>query len=344
MKPSAVPVRFLLVGCGTIGDRHAQLASSLGQLVAVCDLVPLRARRFSQRFECYGYTSLDEMLRQQTGADVLIVCTPNGLHAAHSIAGLKKGLHVLCEKPMALRSSDARNMIAAANKAGKHLVVVKQNRFNPPVAAVKQLLDKGKLGQVYSIQVNCFWNRNKRYYTHSDWKGTKELDGGVLFTQFSHFADLLWWFFGGIASVKGFVANRGHQSITEVEDTGVFSFVTHQQVPGTFHYTTNACNKNYEGSVTLFAEKGTIKIGGPYLNTIEYQEPVLINPGKLEPGGSANTYQGYAGSMNNHAQVYRELLQLIQGQQNRTTRGEEGLESVVLMEQFYKAAGITGRR
>ena len=337
-KSSAL--RFLLVGCGTIGERHAQLAATNGNLVAVCDVLPQRARQFSKQYDCFGYTSLNDMLNNHADADVLVVCTPNGLHAAHSIAGLQNKMHVLCEKPMALNVADARAMNKAAAKARKSLVIVKQNRYNPPVAAVKELLERNRLGTVYSIQMNCFWNRNKNYYTSSNWRGTKEMDGGVLFTQFSHFIDLLWWFFGSIEKVKGFTANKGHQNITEIEDTGVFSFLTKSKIPGTLHYTTNAKNKNYEGSITIIAEKGTVKIGGAYLNTIEYQEPVLMKPEKLVSSNAANIYKGYSGSMNNHVLVYHELLNLIHGKKNNTTAGEEALHSVAMIEQFYKAAGL----
>ena len=328
--------RFLLVGCGTIGERHARLAAERGELVAVCDVDERKAKTFSATYACYGYTSLQDMLRNEA-ADALLVCTPNGLHAAHSIAGLKAGLHVLCEKPMALRSADANKMIATASNAKKHLLIVKQNRFNPPVAAVKALLAKHQLGTIYSIQVNCFWNRGAKYYQQSNWRGTKELDGGVLFTQFSHFIDLLYWLFGEVKTVKGFTANVAHQPLIEVEDTGVFSFVMKTGVPGTLHYSTNTKHKNYEGSITILAEKATIKIGGPYLNTIEYQEPVLIDVKKLTAGNAANQYKGYEGSMNNHAKVYDEFIEVIAGKQQTYVSGEEGMESVKMIEQFYKA-------
>nr|WP_294908119.1 Gfo/Idh/MocA family oxidoreductase [uncultured Lacibacter sp.] len=330
-------VRFLLVGCGAIGERHAALAAMKGDLVAVCDVDEKKVKAFSAKYACYGYTLLQDMLQNEK-ADALVVCTPNGLHAAHSIAGLKSGLHVLCEKPMAITTAAAKKMITSAEKAGKHLLIVKQNRFNPPVAAVKLLLDKKKLGKIYSIQVNCFWNRPARYYRQSAWRGTKQLDGGVLFTQFSHFIDLLYWFFGELKTATGVVDNLAHKQIIEVEDTGVFSFVTKQGVPGTLHYSINTTNKNYEGSVTILAEKATIKIGGPYLNTIEYQEPVLIDVSKLAEGHQVNQYKGYQGSMNNHANVYDAFLQVIAGKQQKYVSGEEGMQSVKMIEQFYKAA------
>lgn len=330
-------VRFLLVGCGSIGERHAKLAAAKGELVAVCDVDERKVKTFSKTYACFGYTSLNDMLGQVI-ADVLVVCTPNGLHAAHSIAGLNHQLHVLCEKPMATTSADGKRMIRAAAKANRHLLIVKQNRFNPPVVAVKKLLQANKLGKVYSIQLNCFWNRGAKYYQQSNWRGTKDMDGGVLFTQFSHFIDLLYWFFGELKTSKGIVANIAHGDVIDIDDTGVFTFVTKAGVPGTLHYSTNTKNKNYEGSITILAEKATIKIGGPYLNRIEYQEPVKINIAQLEKGHSANQYKGYQGSMNNHAKVYDAFLAVLKGKQKEYTSGEEGIKSVEMIEQFYKAA------
>jgi UDP-N-acetyl-2-amino-2-deoxyglucuronate dehydrogenase len=329
--------RFLLVGCGTIGERHAMLAAEKGQLIAVCDIDEKKAQRFSKQYSCYGYTSLKEMLKQEK-ADALIVCSPNGLHAKQSIAGLKAGLHVLCEKPMAIRTSDCKKMVAAAKQAEKHLLIVKQNRMNPPVAALKKKIDENGLGKIYSIQINGFWNRGANYYRQSSWRGTKELDGGVLFTQFSHFIDLLYWFFGELKTVYGFTANRAHKKLIEVEDTGVFAFLTQRDVPGTLHYSINSSNKNYEGSITILAEKATIKIGGPYLNNIAYQEPLLIDPAKLDAGNEFNQYKGYEGSMNNHAKVYSDFVAVISGKQKKYVSGEEGIHSVRMIEQLYKAA------
>lgn len=326
-----------MVGCGSIGERHAKLAAEKGELVAVCDVDERKVKAFSKTYACFGYTSLNDMLRQVI-ADALIVCTPNGLHATHSIDGLNHQLHVLCEKPMAITSADGKQMIKAAEKANRHLQIVKQNRFNPPVVAVKKLLQANKLGQIYSIQLNCFWNRGVKYYQQSNWRGTKALDGGVLFTQFSHFIDLLYWFFGELKKVKGTVSNIAHGEVIEIDDTGVFTFITEAGVPGTLHYSTNTKNKNYEGSITILAEKATIKIGGPYLNILEYQEPVLIDVAKLRTGNASNKYKGYEGSMNNHASVYDEFIQVIAGKRKQYVTGEEGLQSVKMIEQLYKAA------
>jgi predicted dehydrogenase len=331
-------VNFILVGCGTIGRRHAQLCRQKGRLLAVCDILAERSHDFANEFKAGAYTSLKTMLAAESGAQALVVCTPNGLHAQHSLLGLKAGLHVLCEKPMALSSKDCRSMVRAAEKYNRHLVVVKQNRYNPPVAALKKLLDAGKLGKLLSLQVNGYWNRGERYYQSAGWRGTLDQDGGALFTQFSHFIDLLYWFAGELREVKGYIANRAHGKIIDTEDTGVFSFITKSGIPGTLNYTTNAYAKNMEGSLTLFAEKATVKIGGTYLNAIEYQSPEIIKPDALTSGGKENQYQGYKGSMNNHHQVYRDFIKLVDGKKQNFLPGEEAMKSVKMIEQFYHAA------
>ena len=228
-------------------------------------------------------------------------------------------------------------MIQAAERANKRLFIVKQNRFNPPVVAVKDLIDQGKLGKIYSIQLNCFWNRNPDYYKNS-WKGTKDLDGGTLYTQFSHFIDLLYWFVGDVESVHAHTDNFDHQGLIEFEDTGVVIMKFLNGVIGTIHYTVNAYKKNMEGSLTIFAEKGTVKIGGQYLNELEYQSLEGDAISNLPPGNPANNYGQYFGSMSNHDKVYQNLVSVLNGQAAIATSGMEGLKTVEIIEKIYKSA------
>jgi predicted dehydrogenase len=186
-------LKFAIVGCGRIAQRHAEHILNNGQLVACCDNVREKADDFAKKFNCKAYHSIEDLLHsEKNNLDVVSICSPNGLHAQHSISSLNAGLNVLCEKPMAINVYDCGEMIKAAEKANKRLFLIKQNRFNPPVAAVKQAIDEGKLGKIFSVQLSCFWNRNDDYYNNS-WKGTIDLDGGTLYTQFSHFIDLLYW-------------------------------------------------------------------------------------------------------------------------------------------------------
>src|SRR6266487_2173798 len=213
-------LKFAIVGCGRIAQRHAEQIQMNGMLIAVCDIVPSKADALGKQYNSNIYYSLDDLLNNEQSFDVLVVCTPNGLHAQHTIMALNAGVNVLCEKPMAITTPDCNDMIKAAEASDKKLFVVKQNRFNPPVIAVKELVVNGSLGRIYSLQLNCFWNRNADYYKNS-WRGTKAMDGGTLFTQVSHFIDLLYWFFGDVKKVQSFTANLAHEGDIEFEDTGV---------------------------------------------------------------------------------------------------------------------------
>lgn len=328
--------QFGMVGCGHIGTRHAAHIHNLGNLLCVCDVVEAKARTLADQYHARAYTSLTEMLETEKDLQVLSVCTPNGLHAAHSIEAMMQGLHVVCEKPMAIRSGDCKAMIEAALTMQKHLFIVKQNRYNPPVVAVKKLLDAGKLGKIFSIQLNCFWNRPAAYYENS-WKGTLSLDGGTLFTQFSHFIDLLYWMFGEVEKVQGFSGNLHHSGVTEFEDTGVLSLQFVNGILGSFHYTVNSYRENMEGSLTIFAEQGTIKIGGAYLNEISYQNGNGFYIDELEAAKPANHYGAYQGSMSNHDKVYENVIAVLQGHEKIATNAYEGLKTVEMIEQFYRA-------
>src|SRR5205085_7632314 len=141
---------------------------------------------------------------------------------------------------------DCKAMIAEAEKSNRRLFAIKQNRFNPPVAAVKDAIHKGVLGRIYSIQLSGFWNRNADYYSNS-WKGSKDLDGGTLFTQFSHFIDLLYWMIGDVKKACALMGNFAHKKIIEFEDTGVVALEFYNGALGTINFTVNSYQKNMEG-------------------------------------------------------------------------------------------------
>lgn len=330
-------MNFAIIGCGNIGKRHAEQIQSVGKLVAVCDIIESRADDLGKKYGVTPYTAIEQLFNRKHNIGIAVICTPNGLHAKHSIISLQAGCHVLCEKPMAISSADCLLMIEEAKKAGKHLFVVKQNRFNPPVAAVKKLLDENKLGKIYSIQLNCFWNRDPKYYENS-WKGTKELDGGTLFTQFSHFIDLLYWMFGDVKQVRAFMKNYCHKNIIEFEDTGVVILEFGNGIIGTVNYTVNSFQKNMEGSLTIFGERGTVKVGGQYLNELEYQQIENYVIPDLPKGNKANEYGYYQGSMSNHDKVYQNLVDVIQNNATMAASSHDGLKTVGIIEKIYTAA------
>ena len=330
-------VKFGIVGCGRIAQRHAEHIHNKGELVAVCDTVREKADEMAKKYGVTPYYSPEELYANGKGIDVISICSPNGLHAEHSIKALSAGFHVLCEKPMALTVADCGKMIQAAERANKRLFAIKQNRYNPPVAAVKDLLDADRLGKVYSIQLNCFWNRNADYY-HNSWKGTLKLDGGTLFTQFSHFIDLLYWLVGDVDTVQAYLGNFHHQGIIEFEDTGVVVLKFFNGAIGAINYTVNSHGKNMEGSLTIFGEKGTVKIGGQYLNELEYQNIEGYRIEDLPEGNKANNYGNYQGSMSNHDKVYDNLVEVLQNNASISTSSFEGLKTVEIIEKIYKAA------
>ena len=332
-------LKFILVGCGMIGKRHASLISQKNTLMAVCDILPERAREFAAKFSCRSYTEISEMIAEEN-ADVLVVCTPNGLHAQHSILALQHGINVLCEKPMAIQLADCLKMISAADAVKKHLLVVKQNRYNPPVSAIKQIFDKGALGKVSSFQLNCFWHRPANYYLDS-WHGSKELDGGTLFTQFSHFIDLLYWFLGDVEFVHAIGGNYLHEGTIDFEDAGAVLIKMKNGVIGTMNYNVNTVKRNMEGSFTLFGNKGTVKIGGEYLNRLEYFEVDGMEMPELKSGNPANNYGSHSGSMNNHSEVYDHLEKVLNGEQAPQPDAREAMKTVEIISQIYKKLQLT---
>lgn len=331
-------IKFGIVGCGRIGARHAGHIAEQGKLVAVCDVKEESSSKLAEQFGCKSYTKLESLLSNHPEIDVIAVCTPNGLHAEHTIEAFDKGFHVLCEKPMAISVHDCGRMINAAEKANKRLFIVKQNRFNPAVSEVKKIVDEGRLGRIMSVQLNCFWNRNFNYYRNSDWKGTKELDGGTLYTQFSHFIDLLYWIVGDVVDVNAIIGNYAHEEVIEFEDTGVINLRFFNGAIGTINYTVNAFAKNMEGSMTLFGEKGTVKVGGQYLNKLEYQSIEDYEIGALAPGNPANEYGEYQGSMSNHDKVYANVIEVLTKAGVIATNGFEGLKTVEIIDKIYRSA------
>ena len=327
-------LNFAIIGCGKIAPRHAENIVRVGKLVAVCDILIEKADHLALQYNARAYNTVEELLKKEPGVEIVTVCTPNGLHSEHSIQSLKAGKHVLCEKPMCITTADAAKMKKVATEAGKNLFVVKQNRYNPPVVAIKELIDNNILGKILSVQVNGFWNRDKKYFLNS-WKGTKKLDGGILYTQFSHFIDLAYWLAGNIKTVKAIKKNLLLKDTIETEDNCVVVAEFESGALGSFHFSINTFEKNMEGSITIIAEKGTVKIGGQYLNTLEYQRVAGIGPVKIDKGNISNDYGFYEGSMSNHNKVYENLLIALKNPGHAFANVEDGMKTVEIIERIY---------
>ena len=329
-------ITFAIIGCGRIAERHALHINNVGKLIAVCDIDENKAKQLASKYNIPYYQNIEDLLLHHQ-PHVVAICTPNGLHAQHTIQALQVGCHVVCEKPMAIHSQDCKTMIATAEQHQKHLFIVKQNRFNPPVQAVKKALEQGALGKLFSFQLNCFWNRDDAYYT-DNWRGTKNIDGGTLFTQFSHFIDLLYWMLGDVKQIKTITKNFAHQQSIEFEDTGIVLVEFENGVIGSINYTVNSFEKNMEGSITLFGENGTVKIGGEYLNVLEYAQVKNYDFGILPKGNEANNYGSYKGSMSNHHKIYENVIDVLNNKATISTNAFEGMKTVEIIEKIYNEA------
>lgn len=334
-KPLA-PISFALVGAGHIGQRHAAQIARCGRLTAVADILPERAHQLAAGYKARAYPSLEALLHTEQPA-VVVICTPNYLHAPQTLLSLEAGAHVLCEKPMCLTTTEAGAMINAAEKAGRHLFIVKQNRFNPPVQLLHQMITEGKLGRLHSFQVNAIWNRPPDYYRNSPWHGQKAKDGGILFTQFSHFIDLLPWLFGPLATVDAYRDNYSLPGLLEAEDTGVAILRMTSGVIGTLHYTVSAYSANVEGSLLVLGEHGTIRIGGQYLNELDYFRVEGMETPSLPLGRPSNDYGFYQGSMSNHDKVYDELIKALAEQPFDLPSATEAASTVAIIEKILAA-------
>lgn len=331
-------LRFAIIGCGKIAPRHAEQIIRLGELVAVCDIVKEKADALAEQFNTKACYSIEELVKSNT-ADIASICTPNGLHAAHSIQMLKAGADVLCEKPLCISSSEGKQMLQAEKETGKKLFVVKSSRYNPALIKLKNILDNNELGQLYSFQLNCFWNRPASYYADT-WKGSKEMDGGTLFTQFSHYIDAMLWLLGDVKDLSGFRKNMTHGSLIDFEDTGVVSLEMNNGMIGGLNWSVNTFQKNMEVSLTILAEKGSIRIGGEYMNTVEYQ---LTDKARIDTtdDGSANDYGTYKGSMSNHDKVYKNLLLALKDESHPFSHATDGLKTVETIEKIYNSVSLS---
>ncbi|SHF39101.1 Gfo/Idh/MocA family protein [Flavisolibacter ginsengisoli] len=329
-------VKFSLIGAGRIAHRHAEHIIKNGELVAVCDNNPAALESFANDFpNVKKFYVINDLLENDFESDVINICSPNGFHCEHAIKCLQAGKHVVVEKPMALKTIDCHKMISVAKKFHRHLFVVKQNRFNPPIIKLKEVLDRNLLGKIYSAQLNCFWNRDKKYFNNSDWKGTVDLDGGILYTQFSHFIDLFLWVLGKPKAVRAYANNFHHRETIEFDDTITAIASFESGVIGTMNFTINSFNKNMEGSITLFGEKGTIKVGGQYLNELEYQNIDFYKIDDIPMGNPANNYGDYQGSMSNHDKIIENVLDVIDRNGTIAVDGNEAIKTVDFIEKIY---------
>jgi len=336
MRTQDEKIKFAVIGCGHIGKRHAEMIqrNDESELVALIDTKEKSLLGVDQ-YEVPFFASIDEYLKCNPTVDVISIASPNGYHCEHALKALEAKKHVVVEKPLALRKRDAEKLIYKALNVHRHVFAVMQNRYSPPSVWLKKLIDSGRLGEIYMVQLNCYWNRDDRYYKKDSWHGKKDLDGGTLFTQFSHFIDILYWLFGDVENITSRLRDFNHQGLTEFEDSGVITFDFVNGGMGVISFSTSVWDKNYESSMTVIAQNGSLKIGGQYMDKVEYCHIKNYQLRELAPTNPGNDYGAYKGSAQNHHCVIENVVDVLKGRATITTNALEGLKVVDIIERIY---------
>ena len=332
-------VKFIVIGYGHIGCRHVQLIlenknCELLGVVEVENKVPTNIKHWNSLNDCLK--SFDSV----PSSTIASICLPNGLHALTAKLCIENGMHVLIEKPMCISVEEGEQIIKTAKINQKQVFIVKQNRYSPSVKWMKEMVDSKKIGKILYVGMNCFWNRDERYYYAGGWRGTKDLDGGTLFTQFSHFIDILYWVFGDIKNIQAKLSNLTHTNQIDFEDTGLVNFEFERGGLGSINYTTSVWDKNLESSMVVIGEKGSFKIGGQYMNTIDYCHVANYTKPDFETNVEPNQYGTFSGSAANHHFVIENIVNVLHGNEQIAANAAEGLKVVDIIERIY----MSGKR
>lgn len=328
-------MNFAIVGCGFIAKKHATAIENIegAKLVAVCDKVEGAMAPYVEEYNAKAYTELSDML-QDDSIDIVCICTPSGLHAplAEQVAAAKK--HIVLEKPIAMTLEETNRIIHASEANNVKLAVVHPNRFRPVVQELRSILDRGALGKISHANCIVNWNRGQEYYDQAPWRGTKQHDGGVLMNQAIHNLDLLLWFMGEAEEVFSMEATRLRNIEAEDVSTGVIRFES--GALANVQASTTVYPKNYEESITIFGEKGTVKIGGTNALYFEHlqvegmsEEAVnaLKEKVKADPWGTPG-----------HQRIIEDIIKAVKEDRTPAVTGQDGKKSLELVLAFYESA------
>ncbi len=334
-------IRFAVVGCGRIAANHfaaLRAHAANAELVAVCDTDSQALEKAVTSSGARGFSSLAGLLESAT-PDVAVLCTPSGLHSQQAIKAAQRGVHVVTEKPMATRWTDGLEMVRACDEAGVRLFVVKQNRRNATLQLLKRALEQRRFGRIFMVTINVFWSRPQQYYDSARWRGTWEFDGGALMNQASHYIDLVDWLIGPVESVQAYIATLARN--IQVEDTATVGVRWRSGALGSINVTMLAYPKNFEGSITVLGEHGTVRVGGVAVNEIQHWQFADSRPGDEDI--AAASYETTSVYGFGHPLYYENVIQSLRGQAEPETDGREGLRSLEILIASYLSAR-DGRR
>jgi UDP-N-acetyl-2-amino-2-deoxyglucuronate dehydrogenase len=329
-------IKIAVVGCGRISAKHFDAISNYPdslELVAICDVNQKIVDQHSSKFRVKGYISMLEMLDSEN-IDIVTICTPSGIHPDQAILAADHGVHVITEKPMATRWSDGLRMVRACDNAGVRLFVVKQNRNNSTLKLLKRAISEKRFGKIYMVNLNVFWTRPQEYYDSAKWRGTWELDGGAFMNQASHYVDLIEWLIGPVDSVQAMTATQARD--IEVEDTGVMNIRWRSGALGSMNVTMLTYPKNYEGSITVIGEKGTVRIGGVAVNEIKQWE--FNDKRDYDDQVKSASYKTTSVYGFGHTLYYQNVIDVLKKKKAPEIDGREGLKSLEVLIAAYLSA------
>lgn len=328
-------IRIAVVGCGRISKNHFDAIEAHKndlELISLCDTDEKKRRLAEKKYNIPVYHQLKEMLASEA-IDIVSICTPSGFHPDQAILAASHGVHVMTEKPMATRWADGLRMVKACDNANVRLFVVKQNRRNSTLQLLKRAIEEKRFGKIHMVHMNVFWTRPQEYYDSAKWRGTWELDGGAFMNQASHYVDLLEWLIGPISDIQAMTST--HRDI-EVEDTGVMNVRWRNGALGSMSVTMMTYPKNYEGSITILGEKGTIRIGGVAVNEIQtwnFEEPKDYDEQIIQANYETTSVYGFG-----HPLYYKNVIDVLRGEAEPETDGREGLKSMEVLIAAYLSA------
>lgn len=329
-------IRTAVVGCGRIALKHFEAIETHREnmeLVSVCDLNRTVCEEVASKYSVPGYAKFDKMLREQD-IDLVSLCTPSGIHPEQTIMAAHAGVHVATEKPMATRWKDGLRMVHACDEAGVRLFVIKQNRKNATLQLLKRAIDEKRFGRIYMVSLNVFWTRPQAYYDSAGWRGTWELDGGAFMNQASHYVDLLEWLIGPISDIQAMTGTLDRD--IEVEDTGVMNIRWRSGAMGSMSVTMLTYPKNFEGSITILGEKGTVRVGGVAVNDIQqwdFEDQMEYDSQIKEANYETTSVYGFG-----HPLYFKNVIDVLRGSAEPETDGREGLKSLEVLIATYLSA------
>jgi len=327
-------IKFGLIGCGRISDRHvASLAKCEGAaLAAICDvqqarmdLIEAAYRSLTKSDSAIARYSDAERLLKDANVDAVVIATPSAAHASLALQAIRSGKHVILEKPMALSLEDARNIADLSKERRIVVQVCHQLRYRTLLKRVKDAIASGAMGALRLGVVSMRLNRSEAYYEAAPWRGTWEFDGGMLLNQGIHLVDLLQWYMGDAENVFGRIAHGPIRKQTEDVAAGIIAF--ENGALGVIEANTLTYPSNYDNSITLFGDRGTVSIGGIALNEIrKWSVPGVEPPNPQE-------------EIDEHLEMYVQFLNAVRtGSDTSLIHAEEGKRAVELIFSLYESA------